>query len=144
MRRWLRGEARGYVGSHIDPNISIDVDHPTSCAHRAAERASQKKEERLQDFVAPPEEKDEGAAAAGAKKGKGAKAKGKGGGAGEGKQKSLRELSAGLLAKKQPGKRPGQGQSGQKRALVEAGPAGAAAGGGGGGVGEPKKHKKRK
>lgn len=121
--------------SDIDLNTSITS--TTTYAHRAAERASQKKEERLQDFVPPPEEKYEGAAAA-AKKGKGGKGTGKGTGkggeAGEGKQKSLRELSAGLLAKKRPSKEPGQGQSGQKREFVEAGAAG--------GMAEPKKQKK--
>lgn len=121
----------GWIGSPDLPTSS----HPSELLiHRAAERASQKKEERLQDFQPPPEEKD-AAAAASSKKGKAAKA---GGGEGKGQgNKSLRELSAGLLAKKKA-KGPGQGQ-GEKRTFVEGG------GMGGGVGGEPsKKHKKGK
>lgn len=63
--------------------------------HRAAERAGQKREGRLADFVPPPEAAAAAEGGAGGKKKKGGK-KGKGGSQGE---KSLRELSAGLLAK---------------------------------------------
>jgi hypothetical protein len=102
--------AGGYVGSidfpfdprtaklTISPPFSLPVlsiirPHVSRTNNRAAERAGQKREERQQDFMPPPEKEE----AEGTKKKKmatGLKDKGQGKG-----EKSLRELSAGLLAK---------------------------------------------